>query len=185
MLLRTNCTVLAESVCVGRMTETCVYCLLLCSAFSSHCPASPVSYKWHLFCKTHGKFCMRHTSPRSGPMLPVEHLSCSQCGPCCHWAVNAVLYSWSYVGRASTQPLSLWAGLWSCKLIYANLALTKGSRLYNNTCHVCFCCHLCTHPPAARCAEENDSRQEREHTKLSIQLHDWFVHRLHRDCFFQ
>lgn len=36
------------------------------------------------------------------------------------------------------------------KPVYANLALTKALRLYNNTCHVCFRCHLCTHSPAAK-----------------------------------
>lgn len=31
------------------------------------------------------------------------------------------------------------------------------SRQYNNTCHVCFCCHLCTHSPPANCTEKTTS----------------------------
>ena len=36
------------------------------------------------------------------------------------------------------------------KPFYANFAPTKALRLYNNTCHICFRCHLCTHSPAAK-----------------------------------
>lgn len=44
---------------------------------------------------------------------------------------------------------------------YANLAVV---RLYNNNCHVCFCCNL--YSPAAKGIEKNESQNMKEDTML-------------------